>query len=388
MTADHIIQRNQANAGNSTGPRTPAGMAAAAGNARKHGATAKPQPARVGLWLRIILGRPDLTLAEFIPCTERSFRALALAEAEARLEVCQRALSNFEAGVNTGDPYPDHCSDAELVKRALAGESLTRSEDRLVMRLITALFDPRTARRLEDPARLLRRYRNEARARRKKAFNAWIACPDEAEAPPPVTPDEPQNHGFPKQTQIAEAPKKTESRNEARSGKSAVKPEIPNKNRYISDVFDSNACPSRHPGRSLSKERRFSGPSPGVHRAVRGLEHALTPCQRPVTAIRSTTDFRKTAAPWGRIKVCWAREAPVGPRIRTTGRKRIIKFVDFDVNLKTVNLQDCRNAGPISRYPRIVTTKEVLSDAGNTEIRLFQFQEDCFRQCGGQWRDS
>ncbi|MEO4044548.1 hypothetical protein AAFN47_23340 [Hoeflea sp. CAU 1731] len=300
MTAQHIVQRNRANAGNSTGPRTEAGKAAAAGNARKHGATAKPQPSRVGLWLRIILGRPDLTLADFIPCDERSFRALALAEAEARLETCQRALSDFEAGRNLAAPYPDDCDDAELMKRALAGESLTRSEDRRVMSLFNALLDPRAARRLEDPARLLRRYRNEARARRKKAFKAWIACPAEAETPPPVAPDGPQNPGFPKRSQIAEAPEKAESRNEARSGEDAAKAVIPNNNRYISVIFNSKACPSRLPGHVLSKERRFSGPSPGLHHAVSGHEHALAPYQRPVAAIRSTTNFWKTATPLGK----------------------------------------------------------------------------------------
>ncbi len=312
MTAEHIIQRNRANASKSTGPRTPAGKAAAAGNARRHGATARADPARVGLWLRIILGRPDLTLAHFIPCDERSFRALALAEAEARLETCERALANFEAGVNLDDPYPDHCEDAELMKRALAGESLTRSEDRRVMRLLTALLDPRVARRMEDPARLLRRYRNEARARRKKAFKGWIACPDEAAAPPPVTPDEPQNPGFPKQSQSANAPEKPDSRNEARSGKFAVQPVISNNYRYISDIPGSSACQNRLPGRSLSKERRFSGPSPGVHCAPRGHEHALAPCTRPVTAIRSTTNFLKIATPWRSRMVCLAREAPYG----------------------------------------------------------------------------
>ena len=80
MTTD-IARRNRANATKSTGPRTQAGKAAVSGNARRHGATARPDPARVGLWLRIILAQPDLTLTDFIPCDERRFRALALAEA-------------------------------------------------------------------------------------------------------------------------------------------------------------------------------------------------------------------------------------------------------------------------------------------------------------------
>ncbi|MBW8639555.1 hypothetical protein K1W69_20350 [Hoeflea sp. WL0058] len=282
MTADHIIQRNRANAGKSTGPRTPAGKAAAAGNARKHGAAGKPQPARVGLWLRIILGRPDLTLVEFIPCDERSFRALALAEAEARLEACERALANFEAGANTDDPCPDHCDDAELMKRALAGESLTRLEDRRVMSLFNALLDPRAARRMEDPARLLRRYRNEARARRKKAFAAWIKCPAEAETPPPVTPDGPQNPGFPKQSQSANAPEKADSRNEARFAGIST---IFKYNNTIEGINRSAANDIRLPGNVVSKERRFSGPSPGEHDAMCCHDHAVATDRQAATAI-------------------------------------------------------------------------------------------------------
>ncbi len=260
MTANHIVRRNRANASESTGPRTPEGKAVVAGNARRHGATARPDPASVGLWLRIILGRPDLTLADFVPCDERRFRALALAEAEARLESCERALADFEAGRNLAAPYPDHCSEAELVKRALAGETLTRSEDRLVMRLITALFDPRAARRLEDPGRLLKRYRNEARARRAKAFKAWIDCPAEAEATPPVMPDEPQNPGFPKQSQIANTAKNANSRNKARFVSFLTSR---NNNNNLNEYIHSTTRWNPLPGSALSNEKRFSGPSPG-----------------------------------------------------------------------------------------------------------------------------
>jgi len=265
VTADHIVQRNRANAEKSTGPRTPAGKAAASANARRHGATARPERSRVGLWLRIILGRPNLTLADFIPCDERSFRALALAEAEARLETCERALRDFEAGANMAAPYPDHCNDAELMTRALAGETLTPSEDRRVMRLFTALLDPRAARRMEDPDRLLRRYRNEARARRKKAFAAWIKCPAEAETPPPDTPDEPENPGCPKQSQIAKTPIKADSRNEARS---AEFPKLYYGYNSLNQSLDSIPHGNPHPVSALPQEKRFSGPSPGQHCAV------------------------------------------------------------------------------------------------------------------------
>ncbi|MBW8639552.1 hypothetical protein K1W69_20335 [Hoeflea sp. WL0058] len=101
----------------------------------------QPDRARVGLWLRIILGRPDLTLADFIPCDEHSFRAMALAEAEARLEACERALANFEAGANTDDPCPDHCDDAELMKRALASKNLTDLHPDVICKSILSVVE-------------------------------------------------------------------------------------------------------------------------------------------------------------------------------------------------------------------------------------------------------
>ena len=44
MTREDIAARNRANAQTSTGPKTARGKAAVAGNARRHGATARPDP--------------------------------------------------------------------------------------------------------------------------------------------------------------------------------------------------------------------------------------------------------------------------------------------------------------------------------------------------------
>ena len=60
VTADDIVRRNRANAAKSTGPRTRAGKAIVAQNARRHGATAKLDPDQVRLWLKVILAAPDL----------------------------------------------------------------------------------------------------------------------------------------------------------------------------------------------------------------------------------------------------------------------------------------------------------------------------------------
>ena len=90
MTREEIAARNRANAQKSTGPKTSAGKAAVAQNARRHGATAKPDPASVAAWLRVILDDPDLTPAAFLAEDDRLQRALALAEAEARVAAPRR----------------------------------------------------------------------------------------------------------------------------------------------------------------------------------------------------------------------------------------------------------------------------------------------------------
>jgi hypothetical protein len=179
VTADDIVRRNRANAAKSTGPRTPVGKAIAAQNARRHGATAKLDPERVRLWLKVILAAPDLEpkAADASVDEERRVLALALAEAEARYVLAAQALRDFVAGelarpgviqVVAGDP-------GMMRDRASAGGSGT--EDRSRKR------DPggRGARALDEDLhpgsrhhRLLRRYLDEAQRRRAKAFSAWL----------------------------------------------------------------------------------------------------------------------------------------------------------------------------------------------------------------------
>ncbi|QIQ87525.1 hypothetical protein [Erythrobacter sp.] len=96
MSADHLTRRNRANAKKSTGPRTARGKARVAGNARKHGATAQPDPQRVASWLAIILDRPEISGQDFTPADDRGYRALALAQAEARLNAAEQALRDLE----------------------------------------------------------------------------------------------------------------------------------------------------------------------------------------------------------------------------------------------------------------------------------------------------
>lgn len=99
MTRDEIAARNRANAAKSTGPKTEQGKAVVAGNARRHGATARPDPAAVATWLRIILDDPDITAEAFVPTDARGYRALMLAQAEVQLVTATNALRAYEAGM-------------------------------------------------------------------------------------------------------------------------------------------------------------------------------------------------------------------------------------------------------------------------------------------------
>ena len=177
MTLKGITNRNRTNAQKSTGPRTPAGKAAAAQNARRHGATAQPKHSTVGTWLSVILDRSDITYSDFIPQEERGFRAVALARAEAQLIVAEVALRDFEdTAISPGERVPGQISDATAMLRDLSGQ-VRRSKD---MQLNTTLLRMLRHAELDELAlgrgrhKLLKRYAREARARRVRAFSAWL----------------------------------------------------------------------------------------------------------------------------------------------------------------------------------------------------------------------
>ncbi|MEC7760333.1 MAG: hypothetical protein VX874_00310 [Pseudomonadota bacterium] len=68
-------------------------------NARRHEATAQPDPERVANWARIILDTPDFGSNEFLAGDVRTRSTLKLAVAEAWLAEATRALDDFEADV-------------------------------------------------------------------------------------------------------------------------------------------------------------------------------------------------------------------------------------------------------------------------------------------------
>lgn len=130
MTDPAITARNRANAAKSTGPRTDAGKVVVAQNARRHGATARPDPERVATWARIFLDTPDLEPIDLLADDAHTRSALALAVAEARLAEATRALEEFETG--TAPPSDEKASIQEQIIeiRAMLDEMPMSARDR------------------------------------------------------------------------------------------------------------------------------------------------------------------------------------------------------------------------------------------------------------------
>ena len=176
MTRVHIAERNRTNAQKSTGPRTAAGKKAVSQNARRHGATSKPDPASVATWLRVILDTPDLAPDAFLKEDEMTQRALALAEAEARVAAAEAALAELE-DAKAGSPELTSMLDdlAGLVKEGRPLD-MTKSDFMLSKQLSKMLM--RSNRDETQPGgsghRLRKRYLREARSRRRKAFQRWL----------------------------------------------------------------------------------------------------------------------------------------------------------------------------------------------------------------------
>ena len=178
MTSDTITARNRANAAKSTGPRTDAGKAAVAQNARRHGATAQPDPERVATWAQIILDTPDLGPGDLFAADTHTRSALALAGAEARFAEATRALEEFEAGVAPPSDEERSIQEQIIEIHAMLTEMPMSARDRrtgrsLIRRLLKAQI------RETVPGghrhRLLKRYWREARAQRKRALQDWLA---------------------------------------------------------------------------------------------------------------------------------------------------------------------------------------------------------------------
>ena len=178
MTSQDRAARNRANAKKSTGPKTAAGKATAAQNARRHGVTAKPDPASIAPWLRVILNDPDLTPADLLAEDDRMRRALALASAEVKVCVALASLDRFERGDEApSDIGHEVQAYMDTMTNDLTEPGMTKRQFREGLSLLQRLERENSAR--TAPAgkrhRLLSRYLREAQSQRRRAFQAWLA---------------------------------------------------------------------------------------------------------------------------------------------------------------------------------------------------------------------
>lgn len=177
MTRDEIAARNRANAQKSTGPKTASGKATVSNNARKHGATSRPDPKKFAIWLKVILDDPEIKPDVLMPTDERGVRALLLAQAEAQLVAAQKALREFEAGMPVILRKGIHISCEDILEGFQSG-AIPRPDMTLSYREVSRRIRAKKEeyKLVKHRQKLLKRYLGEARARRRKALSAWLVA--------------------------------------------------------------------------------------------------------------------------------------------------------------------------------------------------------------------
>jgi hypothetical protein len=178
----NVVARNRANAQKSTGPKTQKGKARVARNATRHGAMSRPAPKRLETWLAIILDRPNVTPDDLMPGDEYGLRALALAEAELRLATAQAALDALfreepKRPRTWQELFAEGATVIDLMKEVenFAGRGPVALRPNLTLEKRADGFGTGKVPLFENRRRLLTRYVTEARSRRRRAFEAWIA---------------------------------------------------------------------------------------------------------------------------------------------------------------------------------------------------------------------
>ena len=161
-----------------TGPKTAAGKAVSARNARKHGLNAPPDVALVSQWFNVILNKHENDFEEPNARDPRREAALRLAIAEARYH---RALHK----VDTHEREPGSAQQLAMKLR----EEIRDVLDNMPKKIADGPPDPHALayanfaiKQLEElfaqighERRLYNRYLGEARAQRKKALRDWCA---------------------------------------------------------------------------------------------------------------------------------------------------------------------------------------------------------------------
>jgi hypothetical protein len=152
------------------------GSEVARNNARKHGLTAELAPKSVLEWYRIILNDPKAELPVMDALSDEQRLALNLAQAEVRLREVLHAIEDFE---HERDPLFEERAnqehDYQLYFRFARNRSLdkwTRDASKLLLQIITKDIR-KSQRQIENRARLLQRYKQEALSKQRKAQKAW-----------------------------------------------------------------------------------------------------------------------------------------------------------------------------------------------------------------------
>lgn len=198
MSSTDITERNRKNAGKSTGPKTAAGKAVVSQNARKHGVTGKPDPEQLKTWLAIILGRTDISAQDLMPDTELGLRALRLAETEVRLRAVLEAITALKeewedefVPISSGDLLKEANAVIDLAKEMLEFSTSSPKGFRLNITIDNGHYGPfvRGYPLVVKRAQVLQRYLGEARAQRRRAFEAWVKARSLRSASKPLNPE-------------------------------------------------------------------------------------------------------------------------------------------------------------------------------------------------------
>ena len=161
-----------------TGPKTAAGKAVSARNARKHGLNAPPDEDLVTAWFNLILDNGEDAYEEPNVEDPRREVALRLAIAEARYHRALHKVDTHDTEPNSAQQVANKLyADVRFVLDGLPERVAEGPADPFDLEY--AEFGLRQVEKLlvevGRERRLYRRYLGEARAQRKKALRAWCA---------------------------------------------------------------------------------------------------------------------------------------------------------------------------------------------------------------------
>ena len=159
-----------------TGPKTAAGKAVSARNARKHGLNAPPEEYLVTTWFNLILDNVEDAYEEPNADDPRREAALRLAIAEARYHRAIHKVDTHDTDPNSAQQVANKLyADVRFVLDGLPERVSDGPADPFDLEY--AEFGLRQVEKLlvevGRERRLYRRYLGEARAQRKKAPQAW-----------------------------------------------------------------------------------------------------------------------------------------------------------------------------------------------------------------------